>query len=66
MNFFSCPAWLLGGIPGSDTAFRLRMLDRAPRRTKAPNRERTFRSARLVAATTRAELKNNPLAASMR
>jgi hypothetical protein len=66
MNFFSSPVWLLGGWPGFETAFRLRILDRAPRRTKAPNRESTFLSARLVAATTRAESKNNPFILSMR
>ena len=48
MNRFNSPVCELGGLPGSDAFFRLRMLDLAPRRTKAPKRENTRRVARSV------------------
>jgi hypothetical protein len=61
MNRLSNPVWLDGGWPGADTFFRVRMLDLAERRTKAPNRDRTFRSALVVASMTFFVLKKNPL-----
>src|SRR3972149_11333018 len=66
MNRFSMPVWLLGGRCGSDTFLRLRILDRAERRTNAPKRDRTLRSALLVASMTFFESKKRPFIWSTR
>jgi hypothetical protein len=60
MKSFNRPVCELGGFPGADARFRLRMIERDAVRTKAPNFYSTPRVAESTARTIFGESKNMP------